>query len=294
MNCYKRFLSALVLLALAVGCSSKQKIESTADGEFETTKTVFVQPLEMTEKWQQMFYQINSDHVLTLTNIDLGIALNLDQRPEQREDNQYTIEFKGQVDGNVLRFNSDEIRIERNPKGLVSFVGRDDKYQIAITHYADSLKEEDVPVGDMSMQQKTVDSLSYFDIKLNEIGKTDTINIAFWGNFYKDHRLHGHWVMKEVNGFPDIMPEAYENKLPHMTILMDESRMEGFAGCNRFSGPFRQFGKKIDVSTLAMTRMHCDTRPDIISHLDKSIGYRVEGNRLIFEFSRGNEIIFEK
>ncbi len=287
-------ISVFMGIAMLTACSSKQQLDNESDSDSNATNTVFVEPLQLDEKRQQMLYQLNSNHVFSLNNDDVGMALNLDQYQEQRDLNRYTIQFKAQLDGSILRFNSDEVRKERDPKGRVAFVGSDDAHQLIIVHYADSLKEDEVPVGDMAMQQNTVDSLSYFDVKLVKRGTTDTTHLAFWGYLYTDHRLHGHWVMSEVNGFDEIAPEGYEDKVPHMTIRMDDMTVEGFAGCNRFSGPFRQFGKNIDVSSLAMTKMFCETRTDILSFLDKSVGYRLEGNRLIFEFSAGSEIVFEK
>lgn len=292
----KPFLFSLISIVF-LSCKTKQVAENGEDNDKTTTDFVFVEPLPNNPQYQQNMMQLNSNHVLTLVNSEMGMALNLDQAEHQREDGLFQVQFKAALGENTIRFNSDEIRIDKDSKHRLMFVGEDDQYRMIIIHYADSLKEDDQSVqevGDMAMRQDDSDSLSYFDVKLVKNNSTDTTHLGFWGNFYYDHRLHGHWVLTEVNGFDELTIDIFESKLPNMTIRLDEMRVEGFAGCNRFFGPFNQIGFKIDMSTYAMTKMFCEDKPDIIAHLQKSIQYRLEGNRLIFDYPMGNEIVFEK
>lgn len=287
------FFGALIFVSFfSQGCSSKQQLDSNEEST-PAPKTVFVEPLQVNEHHRQMLNQLNSDNVLSLVNTEMGVAINLTQGEHQRLDHTYSIGFKASVDGEVVRFDA-EMRRERDPKGRVAFVGQDDAYLMILLHFADSLKAADVPVGDMAMRNDDLDSLSFFDVKLVKRGTNDTTHFAFWGNMYTDHRLHGHWELVEIIGYDDMNPDGYENNAPNIIFHLDQMTVKGFAGCNKFSGTFRQFGKVIDVSTLAMTKMYCEGRPDVLPLLGKSTGYRIEGDRLIFEFPKGDEVVFEK
>lgn len=290
------FLLSLISIVF-LSCKTKQVTENEEYNDKTTTGFVFVEPLPNNPQYQQNIMQLNSNHVLTLDNTEMAMALILDQSEHQREENVFLVQFKASIDGSIMRFNSDNVRQERDARNRLMFVGEDDKYRMFIIHYADSLKEDDQSVqqvGDMAMRQDASDSLSYFDVKLVKNNTTDTTHLGFWGNFYYDHRLHGHWVLTEVNGFDELTLDIFDSQLPNMTIRLDDMHVEGFAGCNRFFGPFNQIGFKIDMSAYAMTKMFCQDKPDIIAHLQKSIQYRLEGNRLIFDYPMGNEIIFEK
>lgn len=292
----RTFVFSLISIVV-VACKSKQISDSSDSEEKATPDFVFVDPLPNNSQYKQNEMQLNSNHVLTLDNSELGMALIIDQEEHQREEDLYKVQFKAAIGESVLRFNADDMRKDRDNLNRLVFTGEDDRYRMTIIHHADSLKESiqaSQPVGDLAMRNEVSDSLSYFDVKLVKKNTTDTTHLAFWGNFYYDHRLHGHWVLSEVNGFEDIALEIYSTQLPSITIRLDSMRVDGFAGCNRFFGPFKQIGFKIDMSAYAMTKMYCQDKPDIITHLQKSIQYRVEGNRLTFDYPMGNEIVFEK
>ncbi|MCH8545557.1 MAG: META domain-containing protein [Cryomorphaceae bacterium] len=291
----RAFLISLVFI-VALSCKTKNVAETSDEDQAASADFVFVDPLPENPQHRQSVMQLQSNHVLTLENQELGMALILDQADHQIEEDLFQAQFKAAIGESIVRFNG-EMRKEKDRQNRTAFIGDDDQYRMLIIHFADSLKADEPssqPVGDLAMRQGDNDSLSYFDVKLIKKNTTDTTHLAFWGNFYYDHRLHGHWVLSEVNGFDDIMPEVYGSQLPSMTFRLDSMQVQGFAGCNRFFGPFKQIGFKIDMSSYAMTKMFCQDKPDIISHLQKAMQYRLEGNRLIFDFPMGNDIVFEK
>ena len=58
-----------------------------------------------------------------------------------------------------------------------------------------------------------------------------------------------HWSIVEIGG------EAVSGELYHLFFSGD--RISGRAGCNRFTGGYRQAGDSLTVNALAMTRMAC-------------------------------------
>ena len=65
----------------------------------------------------------------------------------------------------------------------------------------------------------------------------------------------GRWHAIEINGQP--AATIGPNQRPWLSFQVDSSRVTGFAGCNRFSGPFRHDGASLTFGALAMTRMAC-------------------------------------
>lgn len=92
------------------------------------------------------------------------------------------------------------------------------------------------------------------------------------------------WVLRELEGAP-IDSSAREHP-PTLLLATSSARATGFAGCNRFSGPYTLGPGTLEVGPLAMTRMACPAM-DLENRLGAALArvrqYRVEGTSLSLE-----------
>ncbi len=99
------------------------------------------------------------------------------------------------------------------------------------------------------------------------------------------------WHLVELNGQP--APRGAGGKPGTLTLLQDEGRASGFAGCNRFSGTVTASAGQIQFGALMMTKMACSEGMDLEVHypatLSGSSGFRVTPAGL--ELLSGSEVV---
>lgn len=90
------------------------------------------------------------------------------------------------------------------------------------------------------------------------------------------------WQLIELNGQP--APGGAGGKPATLTLVRDEGRVSGFAGCNRFSGTFTTSTDQIQFGVLMMTKMACSEGMDLEARypaaLSGSDGLRVTARGL--------------
>lgn len=92
------------------------------------------------------------------------------------------------------------------------------------------------------------------------------------------------WVLREVEGAP--LDSTAREHPPTLLLGTSNTRATGFAGCNRFSGPYTLGPGTLEFGPLMMTRMACpamglETR--LAAALARARQYRVEGSSLLLE-----------
>ncbi len=89
-----------------------------------------------------------------------------------------------------------------------------------------------------------------------------------------------YWKLVELNGRA-VAPHGDQREV-HM-LLHGDARVTGFAGCNQFSGGYRQTGPNLHFEQLATTLMACpysDEERDFMQALEGVTGYQVLGESL--------------
>jgi putative lipoprotein len=99
------------------------------------------------------------------------------------------------------------------------------------------------------------------------------------------------WQLVELNGHP--APGGAGGKPATLTLVLDDGRASGFAGCNRFSGTFTTSANQIQFGPLMMTKMACSEGMDLEARypavLSGSNGFRVTATGL--ELLSGQEVV---
>lgn len=83
------------------------------------------------------------------------------------------------------------------------------------------------------------------------------------------------WKLVELNGEP--VPERPGEQQAHLVFSAGETRVNGFAGCNRFFGQYVRDGAKLSFSALGSTRMAC---PEGMDTEQAFLGALGETNRM--------------
>lgn len=92
-----------------------------------------------------------------------------------------------------------------------------------------------------------------------------------------------YWKLVELGGSPVAAVEDRRRE-PGITFAVDEDRVSGSGGCNRFSGGFTLDGEKLTFAPLAATKMACLNGGEIeggyLLALAGVAGYRIDGTKL--------------
>ncbi len=90
------------------------------------------------------------------------------------------------------------------------------------------------------------------------------------------------WILKILNGKKIFTPES--NKEIYIRFSTAGKRVNGYAGCNTFSGTYSKDKNNISIGPLASTEMFCESMMDIENELLKTIGntkkYKIKGKYL--------------
>ncbi|MEE8311493.1 MAG: META domain-containing protein [Candidatus Binatia bacterium] len=100
-----------------------------------------------------------------------------------------------------------------------------------------------------------------------------------------------YWKFVEVAGKTVTVREG--DIAPHLVLERSESKVSGFAGCNRFFGGYARALDSLTLGPLGSTRKSCrrvmETEQAILGALEKTTRFRIEGERLILR-SRDGEL----
>ena len=90
------------------------------------------------------------------------------------------------------------------------------------------------------------------------------------------------WRLVEVGGTPATAADG--ERAPTLRLVPSQRRVQGFAGCNTFFGPYALEGASLNFGPIATTRRACPAGMDRESEFLQSLGattrFRVVGNRL--------------
>jgi heat shock protein HslJ len=71
-------------------------------------------------------------------------------------------------------------------------------------------------------------------------------------------KLTGTWKLNYISGAKIAFDGLYPNKKPTITFDVANKRINGYTGCNNFTGPLKADGNKISFTDpMAMTKMLC-------------------------------------
>ncbi|MBG6235612.1 heat shock protein HslJ [Pedobacter sp. CAN_A7] len=120
-------------------------------------------------------------------------------------------------------------------------------------------------------------------VALKKAGATATEVYKGCGNYHGIYQLNTIWTLQSIGG-TKIDPAKYLQGGPAMEIRLNDKRVAGNAGCNRFSGSFGVDGEEVVFGPLMSTKMACenmDIEMKLLSHLSgKSMKYRIAGDTL--------------
>ncbi len=92
------------------------------------------------------------------------------------------------------------------------------------------------------------------------------------------------WLLIELNG-KEI--STVDKRPVSVFYLKEGSKVNGFAGCNSFTGGYKQEGSKIVCTPLASTKMFCqetmELETNFLQLLQSEHTYKMEGSHMIFK-----------
>ena len=95
------------------------------------------------------------------------------------------------------------------------------------------------------------------------------------------------WKLETLGGQP-----APADHIPTL-LIAEDSRVSGFAGCNRYMGGATISGASLSFTQMASTRMAClnvTIELDYLASLGNVAAYRIEGDRLTLVDAVGHEL----
>ena len=98
------------------------------------------------------------------------------------------------------------------------------------------------------------------------------------------------WRLVELNGDEIRLPEGTSDI--HMTLRLDENKVNGFAGCNTFFGTYEATENSLRFSKVGATRMACpqlDLESAFLKAIDSVQEYKIQGDELTL-FSGGQPV----
>jgi heat shock protein HslJ/uncharacterized membrane protein len=104
------------------------------------------------------------------------------------------------------------------------------------------------------------------------------------GNYRGTYQLNTIWTLQSI-GDTKVDLTKYQQGGPAMDIRLNEKRVYGNAGCNRFSGSFTVDGDKLVIGPLMSTKMACENMTIEVQMLSKlsgkSMKYELTGDTLL-------------
>lgn len=104
------------------------------------------------------------------------------------------------------------------------------------------------------------------------------------------------WMLVAIAG--DTSWSHLPDRIPFINFDSDKNRVSGFAGCNRFSGSYKQNGDSIHFLPLASTRMYCQesqpTESAFMEALQRADRVVISKNQLRLFGGSAELLLFEK
>ena len=121
-------------------------------------------------------------------------------------------------------------------------------------------------------------------VEVKKAGATTSEIYKGCGNYHGIYQLNTIWALQSI-GETKIDASNYPQGGPAMDIRLNEKRVSGNAGCNRFSGSLVVEGDKVVFGPLMSTKMACENmnlEAQLLSKLSgKSIKYSLSGDTLV-------------
>lgn len=89
------------------------------------------------------------------------------------------------------------------------------------------------------------------------------------------------YVLDVMPGGPEIPADA------RPTIQIEDGRVTGFAGCNRYNGPIEMTDNAVSIGPLAATKMYCADKMD----LETAVLQRLQNADVLMDL--GEDLMFE-
>ncbi|MET3112526.1 heat shock protein HslJ [Pedobacter sp. CG_S7] len=121
------------------------------------------------------------------------------------------------------------------------------------------------PEGALTVQifnQPCVDNMSgknndfKVQVNLKKSGDKEEQSFNGCGNYLGTYQLNTIWTLQSI-GSKNIDLKKTSNRLPNMELNLNEERVFGYAGCNRYSGSFKLEKDSITFGNLLSTKMAC-------------------------------------
>lgn len=88
------------------------------------------------------------------------------------------------------------------------------------------------------------------------------------------------WQLQQLDG----QPLADQQRPPYLLLSSKDSRMQGFAGCNRMTGSYASDGENLHFKGIVWTRMACvrgmDIEMAVMKALQQTKRYHIDAGRL--------------
>jgi heat shock protein HslJ/uncharacterized membrane protein len=140
-----------------------------------------------------------------------------------------------------------------------------------------------------------VESPAFVTIKV-KVGEDQLINAKGCGRFLGVSRLNGNWRLKRI-GEQNVDEKKFSQGLPNMEIDLNQGKLWGTGGCNKYSGNFEIGNGHLAVGQVMATKMACDML-DIETEFLQSLSgqqlrYGGSGKELMLQ-SKAGKLIFER
>jgi heat shock protein HslJ len=140
-----------------------------------------------------------------------------------------------------------------------------------------------------------VESPAFVTIKV-KVGEDQVINADGCGRFLGVSRLNGNWRLKRI-GEKNLDENKFSQGLPNMEIHLNEGKIWGNGGCNKYSGNFKIGNGHLAVGQLMATKMACDMLDLETEFLQimsgQQLRYGGSGKELMLQ-SKAGKLIFER
>jgi heat shock protein HslJ len=140
-----------------------------------------------------------------------------------------------------------------------------------------------------------VESPAFVTIKV-KVGENHIINSEGCGRFLGDARLNGNWKLKRI-GEKNLDEKKFSQGLPNMEIDLNQGKLWGTGGCNKYSSSFEVGNGHLAVGQLMATKMACDMlgiETEFLQILSgQQLRYGGSGKELMLQ-SRSGKLMFER
>lgn len=134
------------------------------------------------------------------------------------------------------------------------------------------------------------------EVKMMKKENSKEKNFSGCGEYCIDYRLYDSWVLESLKG-KEINSKQNNRDLPSIEINSSSKRIEGFSGCNRFSGKVFQERELLRFTNIMSTKMACENlsfEDKFLKAIQQSTGYKIKNNRLLLTQSNQIIAIFRK